>query len=103
MKERILNVIDSILIVALLCGCVCGILYNAATQANVEYSQVLEVVEVNDDLVYLIDCNGNEWIWEGTENWKVGDFAAATMSTNGTNNIYDDAIIELKYTEITER
>lgn len=103
MKERILNVIDSILIVALLCGCVYGILYNAATQASIEYSQVLEVIEVNDDLVYLIDCNGNEWIWEGAENWKVGDFSAAIMNTNGTEIIYDDIIVELRYTRIPAR
>lgn len=73
------------------------------TQNTMEYSQVLEVVEIENDLIYLVDWDGNEWIWEGAEDWKVGDFAAATMSTNGTNNIYDDAIIELKYTEITER
>lgn len=103
MKERIFNVIDSILIVALLCGCVYGILYNAATQASIEYLQVLEVIEVNDDLIYLIDCNGNEWIWEGAEGWNIDDYAIATMNTNGTEVIYDDIIVELRYTRIAAR
>jgi hypothetical protein len=73
------------------------------TQASVEYAQVLEVVEIKDDLVYMIDWNGNEWIWEGAEDWNVGDFAAATMNTNGTEIIYDDIIVNLKYTRIAER
>jgi hypothetical protein len=73
------------------------------TQASVEYAQVLEVVEIKDDLVYMIDWNGNEWIWEGAEDWNIGDFAAATMNTNGTEIIYDDIIVNLRYTRIAER
>lgn len=75
----------------------------AHTQAGMEYAQVLEVVEIENNLIYLIDWDGNEWIWEGAEDWKVGDFTAATMNTNGTEVIYDDIIVELRYTKITER
>ena len=80
----------------------CGIAY---TQSSNIYSTVFEVVEINEseDIIYLVDVNGNEWIWEGAKDWEVGDFAAATMSTNETDNIYDDTIIDLKYTRIAER
>lgn len=73
------------------------------TQASVEYAQVLEVVEIKDDLVYMVDWDGNEWIWEGAEDWNIGDFAAATMNTNGTEIIYDDIIVNLRYTGIAAR
>lgn len=75
----------------------------AQTQATMQYAQVFEVVEINDDLVYLTNWDGNEWIWEGTEDWEVGDFAAAIMDTNGTEIIYDDTIVELRYTRIAAK
>lgn len=73
------------------------------TQTTMEYSQVLEVVEIENDLIYLVDWDGNEWIWEGAEDWEIGDFAAATMNTNGTEIIYDDIIVSLRYTRIAAR
>lgn len=73
------------------------------TQATIEYSQVLEVVEIENDLIYLVDWDGNEWIWEGAEDWAIGDYAAATMNTNGTEIIYDDIIVNLRYTRIAAR
>lgn len=95
MKRIILNAIDSLIIIALLSGAV----YIVLSQPQTEYTQVFEVVEIDDDLVYLIDDNGNEWIWEGTEGWKVGDFATAIMNTNRTNEIYDDIITDLRIIE----
>lgn len=73
------------------------------TQATMKYSQVLEVVEIENDLIYLVDWNGNEWIWEGAEDWDIGDYATATMNTNGTEIIYDDIIVNLRYTRIAAR
>lgn len=73
------------------------------TQNTMEYSQVLEVVEIENDLIYLVDWDGNEWIWEGAEDWAIGDYAAATMNTNGTEIIYDDIIVNLRYTRIAAR
>lgn len=73
------------------------------TQTTMEYSQVLEVVEIENDLIYLVDWDGNEWIWEGAEDWTIGDYAAATMNTNGTEIIYDDIIVNLRYTRIAAR
>lgn len=73
------------------------------TQASMEYAQVLEVVEIEDDFVYMIDSDGNEWVWEGAEDWDIGDYAIATMDTNRTEVIYDDIIVNLRYTRIAAR
>ena len=74
----------------------CGIAY---TQSNNIYPTVFEVVEINEseDIIYLVDVNGNEWIWNGVEDWQVGDIAAAIMNNNNTEIIYDDDIIQLQY------
>lgn len=74
----------------------CGIAY---TQSNNIYPAVFEVVEINEseDIIYLVDVNGNEWIYEGVEDWQVGDIATAIMNNNNTEIIYDDDIIQLQY------
>ena len=79
---------------------ICSIIH---TQINITYAQVFRVAEINNDLIYLVDYNGNEWIWEGVENWQVGDFAAAIMNTNGTAYIYDDIIMSLTNVRIAAR
>lgn len=80
----------------------CGIAY---TQSNNIYTTTFKVVEIdkNEDVIYLIDNTGNEWIWEDIEDWQVDDYAAATMNTNGTETIYDDIIVSLKYIGIAAR
>lgn len=75
----------------------CGIAYSQF------YPQVFEVVDIDNDLVYLNDWSGHQWIWEGAEDWEIGDFAAAIMGTNGTESIYDDIIIKLRYVRIAAR
>lgn len=50
------------------------------------------------DTLTLEDFNGNIWIYEGIEDWLEGDTAAALMNSNGTPTIYDDSIIQLRYT-----
>ena len=75
----------------------------AHTQASMTYAQIFEVVEIENDLLHLIDWDGNEWIWEGAEDWQIGDYAAATMNTNGTEYIYDDIITDLRYTRVAAR
>lgn len=64
-----------------------------------EYPKTFIVFEIDrtDDIIYLMDANGNEWIYEGCEDWQTGDVAAATMNDNGTPSIYDDTIEKLHY------
>lgn len=63
------------------------------------YPMAFSVVDVNheEDVIMLLDGNGNEWIWEGAEDWMVGDVAAAIMEDKDTDCIYDDEIVSLRY------
>ncbi len=78
------------LLVALM---VCGV-------ASAEiYPKALYVVEVNheEDVITLGDGNGELWVWEGAEDWMVGDVAGAIVEDNNTRCIYDDELVTLRY------
>lgn len=61
------------------------------------YPQTFVVSDIEDDVLILVDYNENEWIWEGAEDYAIGDIVAAIMDDNNTIIIHDDAIITLRY------
>lgn len=61
------------------------------------YPQTFVVSDIKDDVLVLVDYNENEWIWEGVEDYAIGDIVAAIMNDNDTITIYDDAIVTLRY------
>ena len=63
------------------------------------YALVGVVVELDmrENVVYVEDFNGNIWSFDGCEDWAIGDIAGMVMDTMGTENIYDDAIINVTY------
>ena len=63
------------------------------------YPQTFIVTEVcyEDDIEVLEDFTGNIWECAGCEDWAKGDIASAIMSNNGTDEMYDDVILSLKY------
>ena len=77
------------------------VLLTASASAEI-YPQTFVVSDIEDDILVLIDCNENEWIWEGTEDYAIGDIVAAIMNDNNTITIYDDAIVTLRYTGYME-
>lgn len=54
-------------------------------------------VTVCGDTVFVEDSVGNIWSFEGAEDWETGDRAAMIMDDNGTKQIYDDAIMQIRY------
>ena len=64
-----------------------------------EYPETFIVVAVDQDhdFITLQDFNGFTWNWNGCEDWMVGDIASAIMNSKGTEEIFDDEIMELKY------
>lgn len=56
---------------------------------------VVEIDEENN-LVMVEDFNGDIWIFEGIEDWFIGDICAMMMDNNGTDIIYDDIIISVR-------
>lgn len=58
----------------------------------------VSAVDLDNDMVFLVDFNGNEWCISGIEDWAEGDVASAIMSDNGTpDSIYDDKILDIRY------
>jgi hypothetical protein len=57
---------------------------------------VIEVDRENDTVTF-VDSMGEAWTFSGVEDWAKGDGIAAIMDTMGTESIYDDEIIEVRY------
>ena len=53
--------------------------------------------DAESDEVFAEDYNGNVWAFTGIEDWEVGDFAAFVMSDAGTESVYDDEIVSVRY------
>lgn len=60
-------------------------------------STVVTDVNYKKDTVTCVDFNGNEWQFEGCEDWQEGDRASLLMFNNDTVYIYDDVIIKAHY------
>ena len=63
---------------------------------------VVDLVNHEQNYIVLVDFNGNEWIWEGVEDFDCGDIVAAIMEERGTPTIYDDEIVKIQYTGYME-
>ncbi len=77
------------------------VLFPTYANANscIEYPTCGIVIEVNEEenLVIFQDFTGNQWSFEGTEDWCVNDICACIMNDNGTVIIYDDIIVSVRY------
>lgn len=63
---------------------------------------IVSATDTAQDALVLVDSVGNEWVWFDIEDYAVGDIVAAIMDDNGTEIIYDDAIITMRYTGYVE-
>lgn len=74
-------------------------LFTFAEEVNELYAKSGKIVELDEenDLVIFIDCNGFLWSFEGIEDWNVGDWCAVIFNTMGTDIIFDDKIISVRY------
>jgi len=55
------------------------------------------VQEIENDTVIVMDGAGNEWAFNGAEDWEIGDIAALLMKDMNTQEIYDDEIVSVRY------
>ena len=69
------------------------------TNEGNHYARTMTVTEINTekDLVTLTDTTDHTWEFEGIEDWVVGDIASCIMDSKGTEEIKDDAIVDIKY------
>lgn len=77
----------------------CAILMGVVACAEI-YPQmfVVDLVQREQNKVFLLDFNGDIWVIFGTEDWQAGDIAAAIMNDMNTPTIEDDEILDLRYT-----
>lgn len=70
----------------------------AANQSEI-YPRTMVVTETNEstDTVVLTDSAGHMWEFYGIEDWIVGDVCSCIMNTNGTKDITDDTIVDMRY------
>ena len=68
------------------------------------YAETFLVSEVVGEKVILTDFNGMQWAFYDTEgdDWRPGDIASCIMSDNGTEIIFDDQILSIKYSGYIE-
>lgn len=81
---------------------VAAAIMGGATASTTEmgfYSMTTVVVDFDErtDSVICVDFNGNEWAFEGIEDWCIGDYASLMMCDNGTDLIYDDIVCDAHY------
>lgn len=75
---------------------------NGATCAPTDmgfYTLNTVAVDVNEETntAVCVDFNGNEWSFEGIEDYNNGDYITMLMCDNGTPIIYDDVICATHY------
>lgn len=92
MKKVITMMILMVVLANVLCGC------RAKSTDNLyPMSTIVTKCDYDADVVTVTDFNGNDWEFEGVEDWMEGDICALLMDTMGTDIIYDDKIISVRY------
>lgn len=60
-------------------------------------STIVDEVDYSNDVVVVVDNNGEAWEFSGCEDWLVGDVCVLTMFDNNTDLIFDDVILKTTY------
>ena len=61
---------------------------------------VTEVEHMEDtDLITMTTASGNQFSWytDSTDDWFINDLASCIMNSNGTDEVYDDEIVDAHY------
>lgn len=97
MRKIILLIVG--VLVLILAGC------SQQQENNLKYyptTMVVEEIDENSNSFSAVDCNGEKWIVEEIEDMYVGDIISVIMCDMGTPEIYDDEIIEYRYSGTLE-
>lgn len=61
---------------------------------------VTEVEHMEDtDLITMTTANGNQFSWyaDSIDDWFINDLVSCIMNSNGTDEVYDDEIVDVHY------
>jgi len=75
----------------------CGITMTATAEGI--YPMTAKVIDVNyiTDIVTVENFTGFTFSFYGCEDWQIGDCCSLIMDDNGTELIYDDCILQVRY------
>lgn len=54
-------------------------------------------IDTVHNVVFFVDGAGISWSFKGVEDWHNGDYVSCIMNDMGTESIYDDQIISIRY------
>ncbi len=94
MKKLVVSFIVLVIAIMLIACVTCE-----ATVEHELYALTTVVVNLDydNDVVTVEDFNGFLWEFEGCEDWCEGDCCSMVMDDMGTDLIFDDEIINVKY------
>ena len=96
------NVMDKILITLLIAALFFTMCLIVSAQAEGQHelyptAGIVRNVDHFADMIYIVTFDGQEWAYEGAEDWAIGDIIAMLMDDMGTELIYDDEIVTVNY------
>lgn len=64
---------------------------------GIYYPRIMTVanIETETEIIVCDDAEGNSWAFYGMENYKIGTNVFVIMDSKGTEEIFDDSIIEV--------
>lgn len=80
-------------------GFVSGCAYGNQTNADNLYPISTKVVSIDytADKVTVEQANGTMWSFYGCDDWELDDNCNLIMNDNGTPEIYDDIVVDYRY------
>ena len=93
-----MNRIVVALLLALLMVTMC-VMFAHAEESHKVYALagVVYWIDEETNIVSITTFDGNQWDFEGVEDWFIGDIVAMVMDDMGTSVIEDDVIVNVRY------
>lgn len=92
-------VIASIYFFIVLLPLLIGMSAEPTTDTATHYAKqgIVTEIDTQQDVVTFTDTQGRAWSFYGVEDWQEGDMLACIMDTQGTDTVYDDAVLCATY------
>ena len=97
MKKLIAIILTAIILTATATACAYEDRFTMNADNLYPNTAIVVALDGYEDLVICVDGAGVEWIFEGVEDWMVGDIVSLLMFDNFTENIRDDVIMVAYY------
>lgn len=87
----------SMLIIGFLCGSAYGNRNHTYTSNLYPISTKVIILDYTTNKVTVQQTNGTLWAFYGCDDWELNDNCNLIMDNNGTPEVYDDIIVDYRY------